>query len=252
MASLDSAARERFLDFVLPVRIDDEPASGRRERSQLASFLRKELPAMGPDSKGNRVRHWIARNITIERDPDRLGPPLLPSQVLALRRGTRRDIERLYIALCRQRGMPARRNPVSGEVEKWEVGSGWKSVPIARDERPGDSEMGKGKLQLEITSGDSLSGAALYLRDWALSRWKGDRGEPVDLGWHRPAREIITPVDLPVGWYLLTSGMRLKDGSVNATLRWFEVQTGRTTRQHLRLSPTGEANAGTTSGGAGE
>ncbi|MBM3330072.1 MAG: transglutaminase domain-containing protein, partial [Calditrichaeota bacterium] len=42
LASLDSAARERFLDFVLPVRIDDEPASGRRERSQLASFLRKE------------------------------------------------------------------------------------------------------------------------------------------------------------------------------------------------------------------
>ncbi len=171
---------------------------------------------------------WLRANIALEPTPDRLGPPLTPAQCLELRRGTESDIERLYIGLCRVRGIPARRNPVSGQVERWEEGKEWVSVNVleTKIEEKGKRKEEKGKLLLTISDQSPATShqPPLYMKDWAVAKWMGNQTDVMDFGWHEPFEKISCPQELPVGWYLISSGRRRGDGSVGATLKWVEVK----------------------------
>ncbi len=62
------------------------------------------------------------------------------------------------------------------------------------------------------------------MKDWAVAKWEGSIAEVMDLGWHEPYSKISWPQELPVGWYVLSSGKRRDDGSAAVTLQWVEVK----------------------------
>ncbi|MFH0765645.1 MAG: transglutaminase domain-containing protein, partial [Calditrichota bacterium] len=233
-ASLDSVAQERFIKYVVSPRIDYEPSREWTDwRTDLISFLRGEYRERKIKAKDESMLAWLRNNIVIEKNPDRLGPPMTPDQTLRLRRGTEGDRDRLYIGLCRARGIPARRNRVSGVVERWDEGIGWVTVEIER--KPKGKEPKQGKLVVTIASDDSLAAKALYMKDWAVSKWEGNYGDVMDLGYHEPFAKIAWPQELPVGNYCLTNGIRREDGSAPVKFVWFKVEMDQTQEVELKF-----------------
>lgn len=228
--NLDTVSQARFRDYVIAPRIDNEPSLPWRK--ELIDFLQAN-PKLLESTGDKKLLKWIRKEIALADNPDRLGPPLTPAQTLRLRRGTEGDIERLYVGLCRVRGRPARFNPVSGQLERWDQ-SGWVTVPVLKPKK-GKKPPAAGRLTVEIASADTIAAEALYLKDWAVSKWSGGHGEVTDLGWHQPFKAVTWPQELPGGSYLLTSGVRREDGSAPVKLVWFEIRPGKETKVSLEF-----------------
>lgn len=228
-AAADSAARAREDDGLLPARVDGEAV--RPWRGELAAFFagHPELAA----SRGDKaLARWIRKRVAIEEEPDRLGAPLGPVQALDLRRGTRADVDRLYLAFCRARGVPARQDPHSGRLERFAEGR-WQAVELLKTRRDPARRTG----ELTIVAADSASAQALCLKDWCLQRWEDGRFEPLDLGWQRPLAELEFPLELPAGLYCLSAGRRRGDGSAAVRMGWLELEKGGRGTLELRLDP---------------
>jgi hypothetical protein len=158
--------------------------------------------------------------------------------VLTLRRGRPGDVERLYVGLCRVRGIPARFDPVSERLEVWQgkvagyvterravTGKDvWQSIQVLKQKKGEKKPPKKGQLTVLFDAPDSIKQQTLYLRDWAIQRWFDDHGSPVDFGYKKPFSEIEFPQDLPSGFYCLTTGHRSEDGSAPVNLQWFEIK----------------------------
>jgi len=228
--SLDSLAAQRYMDYVVAPRIDYEPSLPWRK--ELVAFFGSQ-PKLINSKRDKELIKWLRKNITVEENPDQLGAPLTPAQTIGLMRGSRGDVARLYVGLCRMRGIPARFNPISRRLERWEDGD-WHGVILFKNK--GESSGGKqGKLSIAATVGDSLTANALYQKEWCLARWESDHFEAVDLGWHKPFKEITFPVELPAGRYCLTSGRRRADGSAKVNMEWTELKEGKEDKVILRF-----------------
>ncbi len=230
---LDCSRKHEYEEGIIKTRIDYEPSFP--WRNVLIKFL-KTNPTLENEEP---LLTWLRKNITVESSPDRLGPPLTPAQCLEFRRGTEGDIERLYIGFCRVRGIPARRNPVTNQVERWEEGTmedgkgkmepGWVTVEVIKKTENRKLKTEKGLLTVSLPP-DSLDNRQLttdnllYMKDWAVAKWNGNVASMMEFTWHEPIDKISWPQELPEGWYLLSSGKRRDDGSAAVLLKWFEVK----------------------------
>lgn len=226
--SLDSLNRKHWTDYVVCPRIDYEPSIAWRKELVEFYATKKELLQLKTDKQ---LRRWLKKNIKVEDNPDRLGPPLTPAQCLRLKNGTRRDIERLYVGLSRVLGIAARFNPVAGGLERWD-GANWLPVDLW-DAKKTSRTVKTAKLHLVSVENDSLTNEAQYLRDWCLARWENDLFDAVDLGYHKPFKDIAFPVELPPGRYCLTSGKRRPDGSADVKMQWLDLVKGKLTEAKI-------------------
>ncbi|MFN3821919.1 MAG: hypothetical protein ACK4OO_06255, partial [bacterium] len=231
--SLDEESLPRVAQNVIAPRLDEEPSLP--WRGEVREFLKERHNLLWSEKDVN-MRRWLTDSLTREEEVDCLGAPLTPAQVLTLRRGTRSDIERLYIALCRIRMIPARRNPTTGALEIWEHQTGWRAVNLFETKKPSIPPKG-GRLHLFCDSDDSNAVQALYFKDFSVSRWTGDHLTALDLGFKRPFSDMVFPVELPAGLYVLISGKRREDGSAPVRMEWLEIKPHKTSRLQLRFVP---------------
>ncbi len=214
--------RSRLLEYVIKPRINYEPSTG--WRSGLIEFLQAN-PKLISSKNDKKIIKWLRKNIAHEEKSDRLGPSLAPDAVLDLGRGRWGDIERLYVGLCRVRGIPARFDPVSDRLEVWRD-DGWRAVQVLKPKKGRKKPAEKGDLTVTFNAPDSIGQKTLYMRDWAVQRWRGDYGSVVDFGYKKPYAEMTWPRELPEGLYCLTTGHRRDDGSAPISLTWFEIKAG--------------------------
>jgi hypothetical protein len=220
--AMDSTTRDCYEKYVIAPRIDKEPS--RAWRRALFKFLKANEKLI--ESRNEKaMMKWLRKNITVDKDRDRLGPPLTPAECLELRRGTVDDIERLYIGLCRVREMPARFDPVSGSLQRWEADK-WLNVDLGIREKQKESSTATGFLTLIPADSDSTTLNARYNREWGVQKWDKDHFTDLDFGFETAFKDQTWPQELPVGLYCLTSGIRRKDGSVPLKLEWFEIKKG--------------------------
>jgi transglutaminase-like putative cysteine protease len=232
VSSLDSADRQRYEECVLAPRINYEPSLP--WRGALYNFFKTHLDLLISSKDDERMIEWLRKNIALDEEHDRLGSPLTPAQTLDIMRGSQGDIERLYVGLCRVRGIPARFNPVTDRLERWD-NSAWTVVDM-RLKAKGKSEPVKtGKLTVEAAS-DSVSQNALYFKEWGVSLWQTDHLEPVDFGYHQPFSKVTWPQELPTGLYCLTSGIRNKNGSAPVAFNWFRIEPEKDCKVKLTFS----------------
>jgi transglutaminase-like putative cysteine protease len=224
----DSLLMARLDAHVLPCRIDGESCIP--WRGELQSFLARH-PELA-DSPGDKALvKWLRRQVKVDAERDRLGAPLSPAQVLELMRGNRGDVARLYQGLCRARGMAARVDALSGQLQRWDQGT-WKRVELFKREKGAKApRLG----QLELVAADSASAAAPVFKDWCLSRWEEDHLEAVDLGWEQPLNAMTFPVELPEGLYVISGGQRRADGSAAVRHAWTQVKAGACARLTLQV-----------------
>lgn len=225
LSTLDSLSRDRFEKYVIAPRIDKEPS--RAWRRVLIEFLEANKKLIESQNDKAMIK-WLRKNITVDKDRDRLGPPLTPAECLNLRRGAVEDIERLYIGLCRVREIPARFDPVFNVLQRWEKDH-WLNVDLGIREQTKVKPSFTGQLTLMPADSDSTTLAARYNREWGVQKWEGDRFSDLDFGFETAFKDQTWPKDLPVGLYCISSGIRREDGSVRLKLVWFEIKKGERT-----------------------
>ncbi len=140
-----------------------------------------------------------------------------------------RSRDLLFVAGCRSLGVPARIDPVSGAVQYSQDGNTWTDVSLDRMAKT-DTPRPMGRLVLTFTPGGPVDDPKYYA-NFSVSRI--DRtGVPVQLEFEEFApwsTHFAEGVDLDAGYYVLTSGQRLADGTVLARSTFFNVKADSTT-----------------------
>ena len=160
-----------------------------------------ELAAVVPPLGGKEeVAQWVQDNISLDTERNPQGLLMSPADVLASGKADERNRDVFLVALCRAMGLEAELDPLTGSV----------------------SDEACGSLALSYDG----AGSPEYYYQFTISRILPDGatklctvGEDSD---HNPWSEVF-PLTLAAGYYMLTSGTRLADGSVLAHTEFFTV-----------------------------
>ena len=165
-----------------------------------------------------------------------------------------RDI--FFVAACRALGIPARINEINGKVQYYE--EDWTDVTLDAPSTPANAPSGvavpedslspsitpTGALHLTYTPTPYLPDAKYYTH-FTLSRLDAN-GILQLLTYPEEAtfqNTFATGVTLDTGTYLLTTGIRMADGSVRANLQFFNILPDATTTLPLTLRTATDAVA---------
>ena len=218
--------------------------SPRIERERLTAY-KATLRAAFAGFDVAKLIAWTHDSITIVTDQN---PQRLRMQPLGVYRSHTadelgRDI--FFVASCRSIGISARINEINGKVQYFADGIWVDVAPL--DEAPLESGLAPsstGTLMLAYTPAQHLPDACYYSH-FTISRLT-DEGTlqlltyPEEATFDNTFRDGVT---LDAGRYLLTTGIRMADGSVRAHVTSFTISDGETTTLRLTLRPAEDAVA---------
>ena len=178
----------------------------RVELEPLKPYFAAISAAVPPMGSREEAAAWVEANIELDADRNPQGLRMSPADVLLSRKADARNRDIFYVALCRAMGLEEELNPLTGSAKVDASGT----LVLTYD--------GKGTPE--------------YYYQFTISRILPDGstklctvGEDSD---HTPW-DTISPLELEPGYYMLTSGRRLADGSVLAHSGFFTIAAGRTT-----------------------
>lgn len=138
--------------------------------------------------------------------------------------GDEESLAILFVSMCRSLGIPARLHPLDRKPQYWKQGA-WMSADFGDQE---DAEQGSGFIQLKRMETALATPKASYYENVTIARLV--EGKYVTL--HLPHGEtnlFAAPLEVEQGSYRMTTGVRLKNGTVSVKLTYFEVQAGEET-----------------------
>ncbi|QZE14722.1 redoxin domain-containing protein [Halosquirtibacter laminarini] len=208
----------------------------RVERELLSNYklgLREKLTAVNSPKK---LVLWIRKEMTLDTVNNVFRVPLSPLGSLELKRVDKRSRAIFFVAASRSLGFPARLEPATKQPQYYSEGK-WNDV---RFEPKAKLPM-KGKVELV---NDNPSQSLKYYSQFTIAKYNNgvyrtlafDQGKAVkDFPEGVSLSKKPIEVSVPVGKYMVTSGNRLKDGSVLTRLSFFEVKKGQTTRVSISV-----------------
>ncbi len=207
--------------------------------SPYKAFLKGVL--QGRLSSAQDILRWTRDSVAVIDDPKAWNIPMSPEGVYKGRVATPRSRDLFFVSLCRALGIEAREDPVTGKVQykTYDKDEGWTGVDFSSGET---ASAPKGTLVIDYSNNGSIADPKYY-NHFTVSKISGgrtrlmtfDEGQ-VDMGggvsW---ANSFRKGVSLDAGTYVITSGLRLADGSVPVTMRLFDIRENETTRLDLSL-----------------
>ncbi|MBO4671336.1 MAG: transglutaminase domain-containing protein [Bacteroidales bacterium] len=165
------------------------------------------------------VRAWVRDSIRLVegRNPQRLRTAPIAVWRARVADKPARDI--FYVALCRAVGCPARIDPVTGKVQYYQKDM-WVDVHFEEEEA---AAADKGCILPQLDD-DSPISSPEYYRNFTFSAITPEGTKLLEYpeGWSlKPGGKEELSVD--AGYYVLTTGTRLQDGSVRARMEFFSV-----------------------------
>lgn len=221
-----AGAGDRSDRYVLSPRVELEPLRPFRA-AVLASGLGARLGA------ADAVARWVRDSIALatERNPQQLRTA--PSAVWQARRADALGRDIFFVALCRALGFPARLDEVTGKTQYRQDGV-WVDVDLGG--KAAERVAPQGTVRLRYSGGGPV-GTPEYYRHYTISRLEPERTRLMEYEEGGPAR---TDYSLDEGYYVLTSGSRLADGSALVHLEFFPVEAGRSAELPLVLPRSAE------------
>lgn len=195
-------------------------------REEILSGL--EGTGLEQTSDVNDVIAWINGNVTIDaiHNPQRLRMP--PVSVWRYRVCDRRSRDIFFVALCRTLGIASRYDRATGKVQYLADGA-WTDVDF---EVQVQRNAPQGFLSLVSEPGVR---APMYYTHYTLSNVRDGSSYLFEIA--EDGSEAL-PESVDAGYYLVTSGRRMADGSVLAHLDFFNVNEGVRTERPLVLRPS--------------
>ena len=180
-----------------------------------------ELAALGLKTRPEIVK-WIGANIRLSNERNPQGLRMAPIDVLHSGKADAHNRDLFFVALCRASGLEEELDPLTGRASMETV-----EVPA----------LPAGTLAVTYDRAD----APEYYYHFTLSQIFPSTGsmklctvgEDSD---HNPWNTIF-PLTLDTGYYMLTSGTRLADGSVLSHTEFFTVEEGKETEVPLVMRP---------------
>ncbi len=176
---------------------------------------------------------WTRANITVDDNSNPQGIRIPPVTVWRSRMSDSRSRDIFFVAACRSKGFESRIDEVTGKTQ-YRDGKGWKDVKWS-EETPKTASYGTVKASYNPVS---WLKNPLYYRHFTLSLIKDGSAsllsfdENTETGWKE---HLSVPYAAEEGYYLLTSGVRMADGSVAAHLEFFNIQKDRLATVPLSL-----------------
>lgn len=232
--------------------------SPRVERERLTAY-KAPLRAALSGFDVHRLIAWTRDSLRIIDDQNPQHLRMQPLGVFRSRTADPLGRDIFFVAACRSLGIPARINEINGKVQYYD--KEWTDVTFDTPSVSStDGEVGKhlhtGTLHLTYTPTPHLPDPKYYTH-FTLSRL--DEQNQLQLltypeeatflntfAARNPNKDAEASTDgegvaLDAGTYLLTTGVRLADGSVRAHLQFFDIQPGATTTLPLVLRTTADA-----------
>ncbi|MGG3280695.1 transglutaminase domain-containing protein [Paenibacillus solani] len=159
-----------------------------------------------------------------------------PVGTYSLMKGDEQSLDILFVATCRSLEIPARLHPSEQKPQFFRNGS-WESA-FRLDSQPNQESSSWGQLQLLRDSNASQdTPPASYTENFSFARLED--GVYKTLVYPYGSTDVYDePYEVEPGSYRLTSGIRLKDGTVRVRFTYFTVRAGDTTRIALTYRET--------------
>lgn len=167
-----------------------------------------------------QVAKWVKDSIRVidSRNPQELRIP--PVAVWESRISDRTSRKIFFVAMCRTLGFAARIDEVTSSAQYRLPDNTWADV----DFDSGKHEVpAKGRLRTTYNAGNSPLRIAEYYKHYTLSQINDGTAHLCEFNENE---EVAQCNKMNAGYYLLTSGNRMADGSVLAHLEFFNVKEG--------------------------
>lgn len=201
------------------------------------NFFQKHIPqALQNEFRrqpGNLLK-WCINNLSIRDDINTVNNFISPRAVWESRIATDASRKVFFVAVARSLGIPAWQDPIDNKVY-YKQGE---DTVFANFENQSEGRFAIGSLQLTFAPTGRIKNPAYYAH-FTLSKWENGSfrllNYPEDGTWESLFKEA-TPVE--AGYYMLTSGNRMADGSVLAETSFFQVKEGKQTTIVPLVLPT--------------
>ena len=157
------------------------------------------------------VASWVEKNIELDEERNPQGLSMAPVDVWRSRKADAHNRDIFYVALCRAMGLEAKLDALTGGTEL--------------SARP------QGQVSVSFEG----NGVPEYYHHFTVARVEDGTAKLLTFDEdsdHNPWDKVF-PLEVAEGYYMLTSGTRLADGSVLSHVEFFPVESGRTTEVPL-------------------
>lgn len=232
-SSIVAMQPELYGQYILSPRISNEMIVPFRQT--LTTFF-NSIDAQQYHDYPNLLVEWVRQNISVD---DELNPqryPISPLGVLKARKADRHSRDIFFVAMARSLGISAQIHPVNGKVQYYV--NDWVNVDFEA-EQPSVAETGY--LDINYRAIASMPDPKYYTH-FSIKKFDGnsfrllayDAQDPgIDDGMLLSCFEHPTPLE--AGYYILTSGTRLGDGTALTHSQFFTIKANETTTVNLIL-----------------
>ena len=233
-SSIISMPPELYAQYILSPRISNENLVAFRK--PFTEFFSGEEAQKFHDNPSLLV-DWVRQNIKAD---DNLNPqriPISPLGVLKARKADRHSRDIFFVAMARSLGIAAQINPVNGNVQYFD-GNQRLNVQF---EKETTTATGTGYLDIHYSPIAAVADPKYYTH-FSIKKFDGksfrllayDAKDPgIDDGMMLSSFDHPTPLD--EGFYILTAGTRLEDGTALTHSQFFTIKPNETTQVNLVL-----------------
>jgi hypothetical protein len=188
-----------------------------------------------PDNVENLIQ-WVSDSIEIRDDLNVLQIPMSPAGVLRSRVADSHSRDIFFVAMARVKGITSRIDPVTGKVQYFD--NQWIDVEFEKLDE--DNQNKSGTLVIECQGDDDPR----YYTHFSIKKFNGntfdllayDAMDPgMDVGMTLSQMMSDGGITLDAGYYALSYGPRLADGSVLNRLALFCIESGETTTVKMEM-----------------
>ena len=185
----------------------------------------------------SQIIEFVRDSIAIRNDLNVQRTPMSPAGVMRSRVTDSHSRDIFFVALARAAGIPSRIDPVTGKVQCFD--NQWIDINFDINN---DNNNQIGKLVINYNGPDDPR----YYTHFSIKKFNGntfdllayDAMDPgMDVGMTLSQMMADGGLALDAGYYLMSSGPRLADGSVLNHLVFFTIESGKTTNVELVMRP---------------
>ncbi len=196
-------------------------------RPYVKVFQRTSLP----DNVDDLIK-WVSDSITIDEGFGESRTPISPAGVLRSRHADTHSRDIFFVALARAKGITSRIDPITGKVQYYD--NQWVDVEFEKSDNENQNK--PGTLVIHYAGTDNPR----YYTHFSIKKFNGNTFDLLAYDAMDPGMDVGLTysqmrggLSLDPGYYVMSSGPRLADGSVLNRLLFFYIESGEITNVEL-------------------
>jgi hypothetical protein len=226
----DKDLRDVSMD-VLKDCFDGNMLNPRVSNEMLRPYVKTFQETSMPDNVDDLIK-WVSDSITVDEAFGESRTPISPAGVLRSRHADSHSRDIFFVAMARVKGITSRMDPVTGKVQYFD--NQWIDVEFEKLDE--DNQNKSGTLVIRYQGDDDPR----YYTHFSIKKFNGNTFDLLAYDAMDPGMDVGMTysqmrggLSLDLGYYVMSSGPRLADGSVLNRLLFFYIESGEITNVEL-------------------